>query len=51
VTDGRTLELRRYSQPELEHRIVLDKLKLDLPKQPPPKIYSRQIYDPPCGGN
>jgi hypothetical protein len=41
TTDGRMLEMRRYSQPELEHRIILDKLKMDLPKQPPPKIYSR----------
>jgi transposase len=40
--DGRMLEMRRYSQPELEHRIILDKLKMSLPKQPPPKIHSRQ---------
>jgi hypothetical protein len=51
TTDGRILEMRRYSQPELEHRIILDKLKMDLPKQPPPKIYSRQLNDRFCGGN
>jgi len=49
--DGRILEMRRYSQPELEHRILLAKLKVDLPKQPPPKIYSRQLNDRFCGGN
>jgi len=43
TTDGRMLEMRQYSQPELEHRIILDKLKVKLPKQPPPKLYSHQL--------
>jgi len=43
TTDGRMLEMRRYSQPELEHRIILDKFKVKLPKQPPPKVYSHQL--------
>jgi len=43
--DGRMLQMRRYSQPELEHRIILDKVKMSLPKQPPPKIYSRQLNE------
>jgi len=51
TTDGRMLEMRRYSQPEPEHQIILDKLKMDLPKQPPPKIYGRQLNDSICGGN
>ena len=51
TTDGRILEMRRYSQPEIEHRIILDKLRMDLPKQPPPKIYSCQLNDRLCGGN
>jgi transposase len=51
TTDGRILQMRRYSQPEPEHQIILDKLKMDLPKQPPPKIYSRQLNDKLCGGN
>ena len=38
TADGRMLQMRRYSQPEVEHRIILDKLKMALPKQPPPKI-------------
>ena len=43
TTDGRMLEIRRHSQPELEQRIILDKLKMTLPKQPPPKVYSHQL--------
>ena len=51
TADGRMLEMRRYSQPEPEHHIILDKLRMVLPKQPPPKIYSRQLTDRFCGGN
>jgi len=51
TTDGRILEMRRYSQPELEHRIILDKLRMNLPKQPPPKVYSHQLNRKLCGGN
>jgi hypothetical protein len=38
TTDGRTLQLSRYTQPEKETQILLEKLKLQLPAQPPPKI-------------
>jgi transposase len=51
TADGRMLQIRRYSQPEQEHRIILDKLRMTLPKQPPPKIYSRHLNDSFCGGN
>jgi len=51
TTDGRILEIRRYSQPELEQRIILDKLNVKLPKQPPPKVYSHQLNSQLCGGN
>jgi hypothetical protein len=51
TTDGRMLEMRRHSQPEVEHKIILDRLKMDLPKQPLPKIYSRRLNDRFCGGN
>lgn len=43
TTDGREVILTRYTQPEPEQRLLLDKLKLDLPEQPPPKITSRQL--------
>jgi transposase/Zn finger protein HypA/HybF involved in hydrogenase expression len=51
TADGRILEMRRYSQPELEQRIILDKLNMKLPKQPPPKVYSHQLNRQLCGGN
>jgi hypothetical protein len=42
TTDGRELTLSRYTQPEPEHRMLLDKLRLALPNQPPPKITAAQ---------
>jgi hypothetical protein len=36
--DGRELLLTRYTEPEPELKLLLNKLKLDLPAQPPPKI-------------
>lgn len=42
TTDGRELTLSRYTQPETEHRILLDQLRLSLPSQPPPKITAGQ---------
>ena len=41
--DGRTLQMQRYTEPELEHKLILEKLNLTLPPQAPPKIYSEQI--------
>lgn len=38
TTDGRELQLSRYTQPEAEHRMLLQQLRLRLPEQPPPKI-------------
>ena len=38
TTDGRELSLTRYTQPEPELKRLLDRLKLTLPEQPPPKI-------------
>jgi hypothetical protein len=38
TTDARKLVLRRYTQPEAELRLLLAKLKLELPAQPPPQI-------------
>ena len=45
TTDGRELILTRYTEPEPELRLLLDKLKLTLPAQPPPKI-TAQPSDP-----
>jgi len=38
TTDGRELQLTRYTQPEPDLRLLLQQLKLVLPEQPPPKI-------------
>ena len=43
TTDGREVILTRYTQPETEQRILLEKLKLTLPAQPPPKIAATQL--------
>ena len=40
TTDGRYLMMSRYTQPEAEQAVVLQKLRLELPKQPPPRIRS-----------
>ena len=42
TTDGRELMLSRYTQPEPEHRVLLQRLQLRLPEQPPPKITAAQ---------
>jgi transposase len=38
TSDGRTIILSRYTQPESELKLLLNQLKLQLPDQPPPKI-------------
>ena len=38
TTDGREIVLTRYNQPEPELQLLIDRLKLTLPAQPPPKI-------------
>ena len=42
TTDGRTVVLSRYTQPETDVRPLLQGLKLQLPPQPPPKITQPQ---------
>ena len=42
TADKRELLLTRYTQPEAELRLLLDRLKLTLPPQPPPKITAAQ---------
>ena len=38
TTDDRELVLTRHTEPQPELRLLLDKLRLELPAQPPPKI-------------
>jgi len=46
LADGRELVLPRYTQPEPEHRLVLEKLGWELPPQPPPRIRRSQVPAP-----
>jgi transposase len=47
TTDARELMLSRYTQPESEHRMLLEMLRLTLPEQPPPKIAPAQVHQLP----
>ena len=38
TSDGRTIILSRYTQPEKDLQLLLKQLKLEVPDQPPPKI-------------
>jgi transposase len=40
TTDQRTVILSRYTHPETDVQVLLQRLKLELPAQPPPKITS-----------
>jgi len=42
TTDGRTLCLTRYTEPESDLALLLEKLRLALPAQLPPKITAAQ---------
>ena len=48
TTDGRELLLTRYTEPEPALRLLIDKLKLQLPAQPPPKITAAAAASPPA---
>jgi hypothetical protein len=47
TTCGRELSLTRYTQPEPELQLLLDRLKLTLPAQPSPKITAAQAATTP----
>ena len=38
TTDNRIVVLSRHTEPENDHLLLLQRLKLELPAQPPPKI-------------
>jgi hypothetical protein len=40
TSDGRRLEMKRYTQPDKDLRLLLARMGLELPPQPPPKITS-----------
>jgi len=43
LAEGRELVMPRYTQPEPEHRLVLEKIGWELPPQPPPRIRRSQV--------
>jgi hypothetical protein len=44
TTDGREIILTRTTHPETELKLLLEKLRLQLPAQPPPKISAAQAH-------
>jgi hypothetical protein len=48
TTDGREIILSRYTEPEPELLLLIDRMKLDLPAQPPPKIAARALLAQPA---
>jgi transposase len=43
TTDGRTVVLSRYTEPEADQALLLRQLKMRLPAQPPPRITSGDV--------
>ena len=43
TTDGRTIVLSRYTEPEMDQAILLQRLQISLPAQPPPRIASDDV--------
>lgn len=46
TTDGREVVLTRFTQPENDVAMILQRLRLALPDQPPPRITAAQVNDP-----
>jgi transposase len=46
TSDGRWLIMPRYTEPEAEQKMLLEKLNLRLPPQPPPRIRSGKLLMP-----
>ena len=49
TVDGRRLLLPRYTQPSADTKLLLEKLNLALPSQPPPRITSHPVCDSATG--
>jgi hypothetical protein len=45
TTDGRVILLQRYTEPEPDLQLLLDRLNLRLPGQPPPRIYDKGVIE------
>jgi hypothetical protein len=42
TTDGREIELTHFTEPDPDLVLLIDRLKLQLPSQPPPKINNQR---------
>jgi len=51
VTDGRTIQLTRYTEPPKEPKLLLERLRIELPAQPPPKTTATQAEPPRCSAD
>ena len=47
TADERWLVMPRYTQPEPDQQLLLHRLKLSLPPQPPPRLKARSAEPPP----
>jgi len=47
TTDAREIVLTRFTEPEQDLRLLLDRLKLQLPAQPPPRIAAAKLSPQP----
>ena len=45
TTDGRAVVLSRYTEPEPDQVLLLQRLKIRLPDQPPPRIAADGIAE------
>ena len=43
ATDGRTVVLARYTEPEPDQAVLLQQMKMHLPAQPPPRITAANV--------
>ena len=43
TTDGRTVILSRYTEPQADQAILLQSLKMVLPDQPPPRVIAADV--------
>ena len=43
TTDGRELVMPRHTEPEAQQVMVLEKLGLELPVQPPPRVRGKEV--------
>jgi transposase len=51
TSDGRWLIMPRHTEPEAEQKMLLEKLNLKLPPQPPPRIRSGKLLMPEPAGD